>query len=271
MFKPFQKAGLVGLCMVFSIAAGCSLFDDDRQTLPTSPAMETSSSNAANFYGGDGSDKGFGVYFQSGVLVINVPQAGDYVLPYCVTSPSDYDPNQKFCYTTIFRTTKASMIYIGLYGDHKLASAAVIPTTITADESIAQPMGELLAFSYPGMYDDYGRENVLEMTTLKPTNRYTSTDPRDMYEGGMFEAEQWDPYTALNGCEEGSNSTYDGGTWSYSSTCSTPAEQGVAVTTLVQDGVAQSSASGDAPVYEIPKSEALPPSCPKNASGVPMC
>ena len=87
----------------------------------------------------------------------------------------------------------------------------------------------------------------------------------------MFEAEQWDPYTALNGCEEGSNSTYDGGTWSYTSTCSTPAEQGVAVTTLVQDGVAQSSASGDAPVYEIPKSEALPPSCPKNASGVPMC
>ena len=257
MFKPFQKAGLVGLCMVFSIAAGCSLFNEDRQTLPTSPAMETSS-NAANFYGGGGSEKGFGVYFQTGVLVINVPQAGDYVVPYCITSPSYYDPNFKFCYTTIFRTTKASMIYIGLYSDHKLASAAVIPTTITADESIAQPMGELLAFSYPGMYDDYGRENVLEMTTLKPTNRYTSTDPGDMYE-----AEQWNPYTALNGCEEGSNST--------SSTCSTLAEQGVAATTLVQDGVVQPSASGDAPVYEIPKSEALPPSCPKNASGVPMC
>ena len=264
MFKPFQKAGLVGLCMVFSIAAGCSLFDDDRQTLPTSPAMETSSSNAANFYGGGGSDKGFGVYFQTGVLVINVPQAGDYVVPYCITSPSYYDPNFKFCYTTIFRTTKASMIYIGLYGDHKLASAAVIPTTITADESIAQPMGELLAFSYPGMYENNYEsfDDVLEMTTLQPIITETSTaasgETSTWEDWDPYTAlEAWDPYLVLNGCD--------------SSACSTLAEQGVAVTTLVQDGVVQSSASGDAPVYEIPKSEALPPSCPKNASGVPMC
>ena len=171
------------------------------------------------------------------------------------------------------------MIYIGLYGDHQLSDAAVIPTTITADESIARPMGDVLAFSYPGMYEnDYERHNdVTEMTILQPNVTSSSTTSTGYSESGAI----WLPEVAF-GCPEGWNYTNerdyalgDGavGHVVYTETCLTPEEQGVPITPLVQDGTVQSSpgANGEPAVVEIPKEEALPPSCPKNASGVPMC
>ncbi|GAK52767.1 hypothetical protein U14_04024 [Candidatus Moduliflexus flocculans] len=263
---------LLGLTLVAAVVviAGCTLFDDEQTSLPTGPTLSGARENA-NFYGGGGNPNGFGVYFQQGVLVINVPQAGDYVVPYCVTSPSFTNPEQKWCYTVIFRATKATMIYIGLYGDHVLTDAAVIPTTITADESIAKPMGEVLAFSYPGIYENDATNeiwnDVMEMTTLTPTSTSIST-----HLGEVNTDEEWSPYTALNGCLEGSNLSENYGTWSISSTCSTPTEQGIPMTPLVQDGTVQSSpgANGEPAVVEMPKDEALP-SCPNNASGVPMC
>lgn len=265
---------LLGLTLIAAVVviSGCTLFDDEQTSLPTGPAL-TSARENANFYGGGGNPNGFGVYFQPGVLVINVPQAGDYVVPYCVTSPS-YSEEVKWCYTVIFRATKATMIYIGLYGDHVLSDAAVIPTTITADESIAKPMGEALAFSYPGIYGDDNTNmiwnDVLEMTTLQPNVTYSFSDSTTDYsESGSI----WSP-NAVFGCAEGWDySTDDGRGYTETGTCATPEKQGVPMTLLVQDGTVQSSpgANGEPAVVEIPKEEALPPSCPNNASGVPMC
>ena len=159
MFKSIRV--LLGLvCMTTAVViVGCSMFDKEDASLPTGPEF-ISVKETVNMYGSRGTANGYGIYPLPGVLLVNVPKTGDYVVMYCVI-----ENGQRGCYHVIFRAPQAMLVFIGVHNDVKIDTVFALPTIITANQSIAVPMGGVMTFSYPGM-NGYSHKNIAALTTV---------------------------------------------------------------------------------------------------------
>ena len=158
---PKQAKHLWAVVVIVSLIVaggliGCSLLDQGQDS-PTAPAAG-SADDLANLYVNRGSSEGYGVYTQPGLLVVNLPAAGDYVIAYSTSNGT---------YHVAGRVDNPAQVFIGLHSDDTIIDAAVVPTTITGaatnQAAAGWQVGGMLIFSWPGS------AQPLDQITILPT------------------------------------------------------------------------------------------------------
>ncbi len=136
-----QSIILLIICICVLGVQSCNVFEQEGQRNPISPSFERSE-YFTNFYISQGSGNTYGFYTRPGILVVNIPEAGDYVIIYTTTWGT---------FEIVFRAQLASLLFIGLHPDDEVSDIGIVSTTITADESIGEQVGGVFVFSRPGI------------------------------------------------------------------------------------------------------------------------
>lgn len=143
MNRKFFHTNVTAVVFYLTVAlgmTGCMFFDQEERVVPTTPSLENAGA-AMNFYGYNGQANAYGIYKRAGLLAVNVPQAGDYLLVY-KTRYGTFD--------LVFRTTSASRVHVGLHHEDEVKEVRIAPIQISVEPSVAETIGQLLIFSRPG-------------------------------------------------------------------------------------------------------------------------
>lgn len=160
---PKQAKHLWAVVVIVSLIVaggliGCSLLDQGQDS-PTAPAAG-SADDLANLYVCRGSSEGYGVFIKAGLLVVNLPAAGDYVIAYTTSLGTFY---------VVARADNPSQLFIGLHPDDTIVNAVIAKTTITASASTGRQGGGVSVFSSPDNSQGLGQITTLPTGTTVAT------------------------------------------------------------------------------------------------------
>lgn len=141
MSRTRLLAGSLLLAGVMALSA-CAWFGDDAA--PTGPATGPLDVSAVtNFYASRPviETEGYGVYSQKELIVVQVPEAGDYLLVYQTDASIA---------AAAFRAAEPALAYIGLNEGEEVSNAWILAGTISAIPADAWTSGAVTLCAWPG-------------------------------------------------------------------------------------------------------------------------
>lgn len=133
-----RKMLWLGVLVVVLIGLiGCSLFDRDQLTNPTTPVEN--GAQVANFFVSEAEGTNYGVFTDFDMFLVKVP-AGDYKLTYTTSLGT---------HQIVFRATAPTVMTVGLLAGDRVVTAKIEKGTIPATATVVYQEKTLLIFSWP--------------------------------------------------------------------------------------------------------------------------